>query len=43
MGYATTDEPASALLERIRKERATDSTPKRNAKKSAVSSKFRMA
>ena len=31
-----TDEPASALLERIRKERVTHSTPKKNAKKSAA-------
>ncbi len=31
-----TDEPASALLERIREERATHSTPKKTIKKSAV-------
>ncbi len=38
-----TDEPASALLERIREERASDSAPKRNSRKSASGSKSRMA
>lgn len=37
-----TDEPASALLERIREERASDSAPKRNSRKSASGSKSRM-
>jgi type I restriction enzyme S subunit len=36
-----TDEPASVLLERILKERVTHSTPKKNAKKSAVGRKSR--
>jgi type I restriction enzyme, S subunit len=38
-----TDEPASALLERIRKERASDSAPKKIARKSAPGSKVRKA
>jgi len=36
-----TDEPASALLARIRKEHTTHSTPKKTAKKSAVDRKSR--
>jgi type I restriction enzyme S subunit len=38
-----TDEPASALLERIRETRATHSAPKKIAKKSELGSKFRNA